>query len=75
MADKDATASQIDAAKKAGNDAVDIAYRAIDNDAKKALAATQLIRRQSRMKPQLLKPKWLWISCWIQLTSWFLCNN
>ena len=39
LADKDATASQIDAAKKAVNDAVDIANKAID-DAKKALAAT-----------------------------------
>ncbi|MDY2519422.1 LPXTG cell wall anchor domain-containing protein [Weissella cibaria] len=39
LADKHATASQIDAAKKAVNDAVGVANKAID-DAKKALAAT-----------------------------------
>lgn len=39
LADKDATASQIDAAKKAVNDAVDVANQAIDA-AKKALNAT-----------------------------------
>ncbi|MYV36976.1 lectin-like domain-containing protein [Weissella cibaria] len=39
LADKDATASQIDAAKKAVNDAVDVANQAIDA-AKRALNAT-----------------------------------